>query len=147
VQELKCQGVDVSRLPSVLTRIEWELRHGRWNNLPHTNGAEVTCFSDLPNLLKFHPSANLQLLEVPAYDFENDTQNSINRLLFHALSSKQGAQSAVAILNKKRNFVRDYLDLLVNNEALLKKIDESYLDTTRRFFDNQGADVRFLYGA
>jgi hypothetical protein len=148
IQELKYNGVDVSAFPAVLTRIEWETRQGRWNRLPHSNGAEVTYFSDLPNLLRFQPFAKMQFLEaVPAYDFENDTQDSIRRLVFHTLAAKQGAHAAAAILNKNRNFSRDYRDLLLLNEEIRNQLQASYLDTTRRFFNDQGADVRYIYGA
>jgi len=147
IQELKYHGVDPSSLPPVLTRTEWESHGRRWNLLPHTPGAEITHFSDLPNLLRFQPFARLELFEVPVYDFENETQGSIHRLTFQALAEKQSAQAAVSILNKKRNFSRDYRHLLLNNEDVLNQIQKSYLDTTRRFFNNQGADVRFLYNA
>src|SRR5262249_50871159 len=113
--------------------------------LPHACGKDVTYFGDLPNLLQFQPFSKLDLIQVPDYDFEENTRESIRRLTFEALAKKQGAHSAVSILNKNRHFQRDYRELLINNEALRIKIEKSYLDTTRLFFENKGADVLFLY--
>jgi hypothetical protein len=147
IQELMHHHVDVSSFPAVLTRIEWELRHGRWNSLPHTGGTKIAYFGDLPNLLRFQPFAKTEFLDVPAYDFENQPRESVNRLLFKTLAEKQGAHAAARILNKSRNFSRDFRDLLINKEDLVTKLQDSYLETTRLFFNNQGADVRFLYKA
>src|SRR5262249_44195904 len=134
-----------SAFPPVLTRIEWETRQGRWNKLPHEDGKDVTYFGDLHNLLEFQPFAKLELFEAPAYDFERNTHDAVQKFLFEALAKKQGAHAAVSILNRKRNFRRDYGEHLVNNDELRNSIEKSYLDTTQRFFENKGADVRFLY--
>ena len=41
IQELKSHDVELPSGPAVLTRIEWELRRGRWNSLPHRVGTEI----------------------------------------------------------------------------------------------------------
>jgi hypothetical protein len=144
-QEQQHHRIDVSSFPATLTRLEWEMRQGRWNKLPHDDGKDVTRFGDLPNLLAFQPFSKLELLEAPAYDFEQSTPDALQSFFFDALAKKQGAHAAVRILNRKRNFRRDYGEQVVNNEELRNRIEESYLATTRLFFDNKGADVSFLY--
>jgi hypothetical protein len=113
--------------------------------LPH-DGQDVTHFGDLPNLLRFRPFSKLELFESPAYDFEQDTRESLRQFTFDALAKKQGAHAAVSILNKNsRHFARDFREHLVDKAEVRERIEASYLTTTQLFFANKGADVRFLY--
>jgi hypothetical protein len=142
--EQKYRGADLRGFPEVLTRLEWETRQGRWNKLPHVK--DVVHFGDLSNLLEFEPFARIELFEVPAYDFEQNPREAVRQFTFDALTRKQGAQSAVSILNKGRHFRRDYGGCLINRRDVCEQIERSYRQTTQLFFENKGADVSFIYG-
>ena len=138
VQEQRKLGEDVSNLPEILTRFEWELRHGK---------CPVRYLSELPELLDYEPFEKIELLDTPEfYDFDNDFRAAKNQLIYNKLIEEYGAHEAARILNKGRHFKRDYRPALLENDQLKKEIQDSYLLGVERFFNNQGADVRYLYG-
>jgi hypothetical protein len=136
-QELKKRRKDVSSLPKILTRLEWELRHSK---------CPVRYLSELPELLDIEPFEKIELLDTPEfYDFDSDFKTAKNQIIYTKLIEDYGAHEAARILNKGRHFKRDFRPALIDNEKLKMEIQESYLLGVERFFNNQGADVRYLY--
>jgi hypothetical protein len=138
-QELKYRGVNVEAFPRTLTRIEWEYRHDH---------CPVKMFSDLPLLRECEAFRGLQLLECPEYyDFRAEPRGSLRRYTYNRLTSEYGAQDGARIFNHDRHFWRSFKPFMVDNEELKQRIQDSYTYTTNLFFENRGADVRFVYGA
>jgi hypothetical protein len=138
-EEMKQARLDVSGLPPIYTRLEWELRQRR---------SPIHYLLQLPELLDFRPFEKLEIIEsAPVYDFHNDTVNSRKKLLFDTLSKDYGLHDAVRILNKGRNFRRDYEGLAFASTSDIKqRLQESYIDGVQRFFANQEADLRIENG-
>ncbi len=138
IQELKYRGIDVSGLPNVLTRLEWEFRNDR---------CPIEHFSDVSRLLpECNPFAAIQLKEASQYyDYKNDPQGSMRRRLFNALVQDLGVHDAAKVFNQNRNFARDFRNIVIDNANLKRRIEESYQRTNRRLLSNHGADIQYLY--
>lgn len=170
VQEQKYRNADVSTLPAILTRIEWEL-HGvsilKCAGFPAWYGThrpaalapqigfdkaktQAFFFSELPMLEECRPFQQLEFIEgKPYYDFRTDSavMESVRGLAYEALVARLGAHDAVRVLNSQRNFARDYKPLLLNNGKLRERIEEAYTSSIVRFFDNKGTSVHHIYGS
>jgi hypothetical protein len=79
------------------------------------------------------------------YDFHNEAEDPLKRFLFNKLSAGQGMQEAVRIPNHSRNFKQDYQSVACDRMEIKEKLNKSYLDGVRRFFNNEGADVRYRH--
>jgi hypothetical protein len=134
-EEMKQARQDISKLPPIYTRLEWELRQPR---------SPIEYLLQLPELLDFKPFERLEIMEgAPCYDFHNDTMNSRKKFLFDSLNKDYGLQNTIRILNKGRNFSRDYGEIVSTNTTDIKKrLQDSYIDGIQRFFSNQEADSR-----
>jgi hypothetical protein len=136
-EEMKRLRENVEYLPPTLTRLEWELRHRK---------CSISYLSELYGLLDYQPFERIQVLDMrEVYDFHNEPEDSLRRFLFNRLSAEQGTQEAVRILNHSRNFKRNYRSLACDRTEIKEKLNESYLDGVRKFFNNEGADVRYRY--
>lgn len=139
IQELKFKRADyVERLPQTLTRLEFRLTGIR---------CPIEHFPDIPKLLpNCQPFAAIQLWECPEYyDYKVDPQGSLSRLLFNTLRVQVGQQEAVRYLNKSRHFARNFKEIVVDNNALKAKIQESYEKSNRRLLSGKGASVRHMF--
>jgi hypothetical protein len=137
-EEMRQLREDVAYLPQILTRIEWELRHRK---------SPISYFSELFQLLDYKPFDGIEIIKTnSSYDFHNDPKNSMKLLQLNTLAEKYGSQEAFRILNRMRNFNRDFRPFVVDSSDIKRKINESYRDGIVRFFNNEGADVRFRYG-
>jgi hypothetical protein len=166
IQERKYHNADISKLPDVLTRLEWEL-HGdrilKCAGLPHDYGStrpapvlgksktQAFYFSELPILKDSRPFGSLEFIEgTPYYDFKTDdfqsgAAASVHRLTYAALVEKFGAQDAIRILNSSRHFSRDYKPLVLNNDKLKNRIESAFRQSINRFFQNSGSSVAHTY--
>jgi hypothetical protein len=138
-EEMKRLRENVDYLPPILTPLEWELRHRK---------CPISYLSEFYGLLDYQPFDKIEVLDVREfYDFHNEPADSLKRFLFNRLSAEQGTKEAIRILNHWRNFKRDYGPITCNRMEIKEKLNESYLDGVRRFFNNEGADVRYRYVA
>ena len=135
----KVHHADVSPLPAVLTRLEWEF---------HNRRCPIKTFSELPTLMNLRPFDDLQLLETSvAFDFRTDPVGATKLFTFQKLSEEFGRHDAIRILNANRNFIRDYKKHLVAGADVKERLQNSYLESTQRFFNNQRSDVQSIYGS
>jgi hypothetical protein len=131
--EMKSLGENVDSIPPIYTRLEWEYRHRK---CPIRSASELSLLKDL------RPFDSLEILDVGSgYDFHNELDTSLRRYTFNQLAADYGAHEAARILNGKRNFKRDFDPLTLNTESLRELLQESYLRSIRRFFDNQYSDT------
>ena len=132
--ELKERRKDVSGLPPILTRAEWEFRNKR---------CPIRYLAELPQLLEIHPFDLIEVIPyLGAYDFHNDCLASVKRFTLDRLAEEYGIQDAARILNRDRNFRRDYRDLMswINASTIKDRLHDSYLRGTRRFFNGLPGD-------
>ena len=137
IGEMKQLKEDISGLPSILTRLEWELRHRR---------CPVRLFSEIEAIADVHPFETVQIVDTPEiYDFLNDPSGSLKNFIYHHLAEQYSGHQAIRILNHNRNFVRDFKPCLIDVSDLKKRLQASYLHGIRRFFSNQASDVRSTF--
>jgi hypothetical protein len=135
--EMKRLRQEVDYLPPILTRVEWELRYRK---LP------IMLLSQFRELLEYRPFEKIEFLETDRiYDFHNDTKNSRKQFLLDRLTDEYGRQEAIRIVNRDRNFKRDYENIIVNSSEVRERLQQSYRDGVTRFFKNQSADVSSRY--
>lgn len=138
IAELKYARKDVSSLPAVLTRFEWDYKHDH---------CPVRYFSELHGLLEIAPFSRLQFLSCEDYyDFKHDTQASVQRLTFNALKDKLALQDAWAIMNSQRNFRRNFKEVVMDNRTFVARLNDSYLESTKKFFRGERSDVFAMHG-
>jgi hypothetical protein len=137
-EEMKTLRRDVSGLPPILTRVEWELRQRR---------CPIHRLNELSSLLEQRPFDPLQIIETDdVYDFHNAPGDSTKRFLLKELSQQYGCHDAIRILNAcGRNYSRDYKNIAVNTSEIKERLHASYLDGLHRFFRNEPADVDSAY--
>ena len=127
---------DVTGIPRVLTRLEWELRHAR---------CPVRLLSQLQAISTIRPFDLLEVYESPeVYDFHNYPLESTRRFTLNRLSAELGNHDAIRVLNAHRNFARDYRPLAFEISGVKERLQESYAEGVRRFFANQRSDVRSM---
>jgi hypothetical protein len=136
-EEMKRLRQEVDYLPPILTRVEWELRHKK---LP------ITWLSQFRELLDYQPFEKIEICETDRiYDFNYDTENSRKKFLLDRLTDEYGRQEAIRIVNRSRNFKRDYGSIVMKSPEIIDRLHQSYRDGVTRFFNNECADVRFRY--
>ena len=136
-EEMKRLREDVGYLPQIITRLEWELRYRK---------VPISYISEIQELLEYRPFDKIEILTTDRiYDFHNDTKNSQKQFLLDSLTDTYGRQEAIRILNHKRNFKRDYGSIVMDSSAIKDKLNQSYRDGVTRFFNNEGADIRFRH--
>ena len=141
IQELKYRSQDVTRLPKVLTRVEWELGGVR---------VPIDKFARLPDLLpECHPFAVIQIKEsVPYYDFKTDLKRSIRRKQFDDLIKAYGAHEARRLLNRcyPRHFARDFGEgVVLDNTKVKDALIQSYGRNRSRLLSGRGADITHMF--
>jgi hypothetical protein len=137
-EELRRMREDVSSLPPILTRFEWELRHRK---------CPVRRIFEIDRLLEYRPFDAIEILSTnEVYDFHNDTRRSTKRFLFDQLARRYGRHEAIRILNFHRNFRRDYDGIVEDNQAIKDRLNRSFRAGVQLFFENRGADIRYRYG-
>ncbi len=138
IQELKFRGEETKQLPDTVTRLEWELRGVR---------CPIEQFLDVPNKLQDQrPFAAMELTECPDYyDFKIDPKRSVALLTYRELAKREGAQQARKYLNSQRNFSRAYKEILINNDALKLRIEESFRRSNARLLSGRGASITHMY--
>ncbi len=128
-EEYRRAGRDLGDIPATLSRFEWQLQHNR---------VPVRYLSELPELEALEPFSSIQFLErSTSLDFKGDPIGSQKRILLRELSLRYGAQAAIRILNRQRNFWRGYRDQIVHATDFARRLQESYLEGVRRFFNNE----------
>jgi hypothetical protein len=138
-EEMKQARFDIASLPPVITRLEWELRQHK---------SPIRYLVELSQLLDYRPFDPLQIIETETvYDFHNDTENSRKRYLLDKLSNDYGRHDAIRILNKGRNYSRDYRHIaFTDTENVKARLHDSYLDGLHKFFANEQADLEIKNG-
>jgi len=138
IQELKYQRLDTSKLPPVLTRMEWEFRERR---------CPVRFWGELPQMLDVEPFSGIEFFESHEhYSFRYFPRESFRLYGYNKLREDKGAHEAIRIINAcYRHFSRDVREHLVENLNLKERIQAEYRTSTKAFFENRCADVRALY--
>jgi hypothetical protein len=130
--------VDVSQLPTVLTRIEWEFRDRH---------CPVRFFGELPQVIDLQPFERLQFLETEEqYNFRYDPKHSYHKFAYNSLVKEKGAHEATRIFNKAcgRHFSRNLKNDLLENVELRDRVHHAWYSSTKAFFENRCADVKAL---
>lgn len=137
-EEMKELKEDVTRIPSIFTRIEWELRHNR---------CPIRYLSEIHSLLNARPFEPIQILRTEEiYDFHNDSRASVRNFTFNKLAQEFGVHDASRILNaSNRNFIRDFKSQFVDTSEIHRQLQKSYFESTKRFFENQPQDLRLSH--
>lgn len=138
IAELKYSRKNVAPLPEVLTRFEWDYKHDH---------CPVQFFSELEGLSEIAPFSKLQFIAAADYyDYQHDTTASIKRRTFNALKGDLGVQDAWSILNSQRNFLRNFKEVVVNTGDFADRLNQSYLESIKKFFAGERSDVYAMYG-
>jgi len=137
-EELRRLREDVSGIPPILTRLEWELRHRK---------CPIARISEIDRLQEYRPFDQVEILTTTeVYDFHNDTKNSTRLFLLNRLTDEYSRQEAIRIVNYQRNFGRDYGAIVADDAEIKERLNESFRAGIQMFFENKGADVRYRYG-
>jgi hypothetical protein len=134
--EMKLLGGNVTGLPKIYTRLEWELRQRK---------CPIRTALDLPLLKDIRPFENVEILDVgDNYDFHYEPNTSLWRYMFNRLAEDYGAHEAARILNTNRNFKRDIGPLTLNTDKVRELLQDSYVRSMRLFFENQFSDTEVI---
>jgi hypothetical protein len=146
IKELDSKGTDTAAFPPVLTRVEREMQYRK---------CPVATAEDIPKLQNYRPFDNLQFFVTPqiaALQRLDHPDSFYKQYVVSKMAEDFGMHETARILNKspehRRQFMRDFRDVLgtVDQQALRQQLENAYLDSITRFFNNECSDVRAIHG-
>lgn len=125
-EEMRVKKKDLSGVPDILTRVEFEFRH---HKCPVKKLSEI---SKLANLEPFH---ELQFFSVSSQNMS--TQRAARQASLEDLVRHVGMHQAIRSLNEDRHFKRDYQGILQPVPEIREQLQRAFLEGVKRFLKTE----------